>query len=180
VAWDIVPQVSSGDIERIYQQGIIGQNLRENLPAMRADRGSPNTSTITKEFFEDLGALLSFARVRRPTDNAHIERFFGTIKQEEVYIATNYPDEKTARESIGEYIDFYNQHRPHQSLWNFTPLHCHEVNNKTELLNELNTLKIKSKNLRKEMRAAIDDNNFIQENISLIRNYNEFVVQQNL
>jgi hypothetical protein len=35
-------------------------------------------------------------------------------------------------------------------------------------------------NLRKEMRAAIDDNNFIQENISLIRNYNEFVVQQNL
>jgi putative transposase len=179
VAWDLVPQVSSGDIERIYQQGIKNQNLKENLPTMRADRGSPNTSTITKDFFNDLGALLSFARVRRPTDNAHIERFFGTLKQEEVYIAVNYPDEKTARESIGEYIEYYNRDRPHQSLWNFTPQHCHDINNKTDLLNELSDLKRKSKIIRKELRAARADNEFIQENICLIREYNEFVMQQN-
>jgi transposase InsO family protein len=33
-----------------------------------------------------LGAELSFARVRRPTDNALTERFYGTIKQEEIYL----------------------------------------------------------------------------------------------
>jgi len=37
-----------------------------------------------REFFEALGAELSFARVRRPTDNALTERFYRTVKQEDL------------------------------------------------------------------------------------------------
>ena len=41
-----------------------------------------------------------------------------------------------ARRSIGEHIEFYNEKRPHQALWNFTPGYVHRLGNKTELLKE--------------------------------------------
>ncbi len=113
------------------------------------DRGSPDTSAITQEFFDTLAADLSFARVRRPTDNALTERFYGTIKQEEIYLVGNYPDEISAREEIGRYIEQYHHHRPQQSLMNFTPAHVHELNNKSLLLTELKEMKQKTREKRK-------------------------------
>jgi len=74
-----------GVIKAIYQAGLRNQGIAlssKNKPEFRVDRGSPNTSGVTQEFFESLGAELSFARVRRHTDNALTERFYGTINEE--------------------------------------------------------------------------------------------------
>jgi putative transposase len=152
VAFDVVPTVHAGHVKAVYQAGLRGQGISvhsERKPELRVDRGSPNTSRITQEFFEALGAELSFARVRRPTDNALTERFYGTVKQEEIYLVGNYPDETSAREEIGRYIETYNRVRPHQALFNFTPAHVHEVNNKSVLLEELNAIKRKTRERRK-------------------------------
>jgi hypothetical protein len=149
----VVPTVHAGVIKAIYQVGLKNQGIAlqsENKPEFRVDRGSPNTSAITQEFFESLGAELSFARVRRPTDNALTERFYGTIKQEEIYLVGDYPDEISAKEEIGRYIEHYHHHRPHQALMNFTPAHVHELNNKTRLLAELEEMKRKTREKRKE------------------------------
>lgn len=98
---------------------------------------------MTKQFFKDIEADLSFARVHRPADNARTERFYGTIKQEEIYLAGDYQDEETANHEIAKYMNYYCNERPHQSLWNYPPKYVHELNNKTELLNQLKALKIK-------------------------------------
>ena len=98
---------------------------------------------------EIIGSELSFARVRRPTDNAITERFYGTIKQEEIYLVGNYPDERSAQEEIDRYIEFYNTCRPHQALMNFTPAYVHLVNNKTALRDELNAMKRAARQRRK-------------------------------
>lgn len=148
----MVPTVHAGHVKAIYQAGLKNQAISvhsETKPELRVDRGSPNTSWITQEFFEALGAELSFARVRRPTDNALTERFYGTVKQEEIYLVGNYPDETSAREEIGRYIESYNQSRPHQALYNFTPAHVHAVNNKSALLQELNEIKRKTREKRR-------------------------------
>jgi len=152
VAYEVVPTVHAGHVKAVYQAGLKGQGISvhsETKPELRVDRGSPNTSGITQEFFESLGAELSFARVRRPTDNALTERFYGTVKQEEIYLVGNYPDEISAREEIGRYIQFYNESRPHQALFNFTPAYVHKVNNKSVLLQELKTLKSRTREKRK-------------------------------
>jgi len=114
VAWEVVPTVHAGTIKAIYQAGLNNQgiSLSQSKPELRVDRGSPNTSGITQEFFEALGAELSFARVRRPTDNALTERFYGTIKQEEIYLVGNYPDEISAKEEIGRYMERYHHSGP--------------------------------------------------------------------
>ena len=152
IAYEVVPTVHAGCVKAIYCLGLNQQGILMHGPAkpeLRVDRGSPNTSGITQEFFEGLGAELSFARVRRPTDNALTERFYGTVKQEEIYLVGNYPDEQSAREEIGRYIEYYNQRRPHQALYNFTPAHVHQLNNKSTLLQELNEMKTRTRERRK-------------------------------
>jgi len=152
VAFDVVPTVNAGNVKAIYQAGLKAQAISihsKAKPELRVDRGSPNTSGITQEFFEALGAELSFARVRRPTDNALTERFYGTIKQEEIYLVGNYPDEISAKEEIGRYIESYHHSRPHQSLMNFTPAHVHQLNNKSRLLADLKEMKRTTREKRK-------------------------------
>jgi hypothetical protein len=61
----------------------------------------------------------------------------------------NYPDETSAREEIGRYVETYNRTRPHQALFNFTPAHVHEVNNKSMLLQTLAELIHRSREKRK-------------------------------
>lgn len=152
VHFEIVPTVNAGYIKRLYESGLGNFNIPIDWhlkPELRLDQGSPNTARVTKEFFKDIEAELSYARVRRPTDNARTERFYRTIKQEEIYVVGDYQDEETATEVIGEYITWYNKKRPHQALWNFTPKMVHDTNNKTEMLRMLNAIKQKTWSERK-------------------------------
>lgn len=147
IAYRIVPSVNAGVVKALYREGLLSQKIplsASRKPELRLDRGSPNTSRVTRDFFEYISADLSFARVRRPTDNAITERFYGTIKQEEIYLVGNYPDEISACLEIGSYIAYYNNQRPHQALWNFTPKRIHDVNNKSEILKHLRELKRKT------------------------------------
>jgi hypothetical protein len=53
-------------------------------------------------------------------DNLFIERFWRTVKYEEVYLKA-YQNGKDARIGIGDYFRFYNAGRPHQALGYRTP-----------------------------------------------------------
>lgn len=153
VAYRIVPSVHAGEVKALYQEALLSQKIplsASQKPELRVDRGSPNTSRVTQEFFDSIGSELSFCRVRRPTDNAITERFYGTIKQEEIYLVGDYPDALSADLEIGSYIRHYNTERPHQALWNFTPQFVHDVNDKTELLRRLKELKRQTLERRRE------------------------------
>jgi putative transposase len=53
-------------------------------------------------------------------DNVFVERFWRTVKYEEVYLRA-YDSVSEARTSIGRYLNFYNGRRPHSSLDRRTP-----------------------------------------------------------
>jgi transposase InsO family protein len=57
-------------------------------------------SFVTKEFMRTFSAELSPATVRRPTDNAITERFYGTNKQEEIFVVGSYHDLRSAKNEI--------------------------------------------------------------------------------
>ena len=50
----------------------------------------------------------------RALDNIIIERLWRSVKYEEVYLK-GYETGKEARLGIGEYFEYYNHRRPHQS-----------------------------------------------------------------
>jgi len=53
-------------------------------------------------------------------DNVFVERLWKSVKHEEVYLKA-YDCVREAHSSIGNYLDFYNQKRPHSSLDDRTP-----------------------------------------------------------
>ena len=65
--------------------------------------------------FESEGVKISWDGKGRALDNIFVERFWRSLKYEEVYLK-EYKSVKDAREGIGEYMEFYNGERPHQSL----------------------------------------------------------------
>jgi len=51
----------------------------------------------------------------RAFDNIFVERLWRSVKYEEVYLK-DYSSVRDANGSLKQYIDFYNNDRPHQSL----------------------------------------------------------------
>ncbi len=103
-------------------------------PIVRVDQGSPNTAIKTRRLIKDLEMLLSPARAYRPTDNARQERWYRTVKQEEIYCYPTYLSAEIAHLSMASYIEYYNEQRAHQALWNYTPGHVHRLENKSQIL----------------------------------------------
>jgi putative transposase len=62
----------------------------------------------------------------RYSDNLFIERFWRTLKYEEVYLKA-YAQASEARTELGQYILFYNAQRPHQSLGYRTPAQVYDA-----------------------------------------------------
>ncbi len=84
------------------------------------DQGSQFTSADFTGRLEAKRVAISMDGKGRYLDNIFIERFWRSIKYEEIYLKS-YEDIKEARSSIAAWIRFYNFDRPHQSLDNRTP-----------------------------------------------------------
>ena len=138
VAWGIVKTVNQKHIKDIIALAYFSEKIdKKSLkPIIRFDRGSPNMAFSTRRFIKDIGLKISPSRANRPTDNARCERFYRTIKQEEIYYYSEYPSLEIAREMIGKYIEEYNKLRPHQALLNFTPAYVHKTGNKSLVYKE--------------------------------------------
>lgn len=64
------------------------------------------------------GITLRHSRVRKPNDNAHIERFNRTLKEECLGV---WPPEKGVQKKINTYLNYYNNERKHLGIDLQTP-----------------------------------------------------------
>ena len=79
------------------------------------DQGSHFTSPQVTEPLSQTGIQISMDGKGRATDNIFTERFWRSLKYEEVYLA-DYGSPRDARYGIARYMAFYNGERPHQAL----------------------------------------------------------------
>ena len=128
----------------VYSRYIVGWNLSNTLSAectlnvlkqaikdcgnpeiINSDQGSQFTCPLWTEYLEEQGITISMDGRGRALDNIYIERFWRTIKQESIYI---WPaeDGNTLVKGIKEYMNYYNNHRTHQSLDRKTPYDWYE------------------------------------------------------
>ena len=84
------------------------------------DQGSQFTSAEFTGLLISNGIEISMDGKGAWRDNVFIERFWRTIKYEEVYLH-GYDGVAEARQSIGRYLEFYNGRRPHSALDQRTP-----------------------------------------------------------
>lgn len=122
-----------------YSRMIVGWNLSDTLdsiytiqavkdaisnygvPAIiNSDQGSQFTSSEYKQFLSDMHIQQSMDGKSRWADNIMIERWFRSLKTEEIYI-NEYSSPKQLRGRIARYIKQYNNERPHSAIGNRAP-----------------------------------------------------------
>jgi putative transposase len=84
------------------------------------DQGSQFTGTEFTDVLVKNNIAISMDGKGAWRDNVFVERFWRSVKYEEVYLHA-YVDVHEARASLGRYLKFYNTRRPHSSLDRRTP-----------------------------------------------------------
>lgn len=111
VSWQL-----SQTLEMPFVLEAVKSALRQGTPEiMNSDQGSHFTSEQYTELLKDAGVRISMDGKNRALDNIITERFWRTIKYEEIYL-NEYDGPKDARRRIGQFIQHYNFTRRHQSL----------------------------------------------------------------
>jgi putative transposase len=118
VSWTMSEQLTTEFVVETLEEA-----LSKALPAIiNSDQGSQYTS---KAWVESILRRSPEIRISmdgrgRCMDNIFTERFWRTYKYEEVYLK-EYETPRDCRRGTAEYIEHYNNRRPHQSLKNKTP-----------------------------------------------------------
>lgn len=87
---------------------------------LNTDQGCQFTSKAWIELAESHGVRVSMDGKRRWIDNVMVERFWRSLKYEDVYLR-EYQDLVELEAGLTAWIDFYNHRRRHQGLGNKTP-----------------------------------------------------------
>jgi len=86
---------------------------------IQSDHGSEFAKWFSKQVLAS-GVEHRHSRVRRPTDNGHVERFIRTIQQE--CLSRTHRSLKAWEKAIPDFIYYYNTERPHMGINMKTPL----------------------------------------------------------
>lgn len=94
-------------------------SLPFSITTLQSDHGPEFSKWFTKMVAAD-GMAHRHSRVRRPNDNAHLERFNRTIQEECLNRVSR--NLRSWKKEIPEYLRYYNGERPHMGLQMKTPL----------------------------------------------------------
>ena len=122
-----------------YSRKIVGWNLADTLDTIyviqavqsaienngypsiiNSDQGCQFTSAEYKSFLKDNHITQSMDGKSRWADNIMIERWFRSLKTEELYV-NEYASPRALHRAIKTYVDTYNNQRPHEALDYATP-----------------------------------------------------------
>jgi putative transposase len=111
----------SNSLESMFCIEALEIALQKGIPEIvHSDQGVQYTSHAYIDLLNSKEIRVSMSGKGRCWDNIFVERFWRTLKYEEVYLKEyeNYLDTK---ENISTYVDKYNKKRPHSSLGYKTP-----------------------------------------------------------
>ncbi len=117
--------VVSWSLDQTLEQDFVLQAVDQALTLAKpeiwnSDQGSHFTSPQYLDRLKNAQVQISMDGRGRALDNIFTERFWRSVKYEEVYL-NEYEHPRRARQGIGAYLSFYNLERPHQSLDYCTP-----------------------------------------------------------
>jgi putative transposase len=92
---------------------------------INSDQGSQFTGDDYVSFMKSAEIRQSMDGKARWVDNVIIERWFRSLKCDDVYI-NEYPTPKALRQGVEKYVYEYNNERPHQSLKYLRPVQVYE------------------------------------------------------
>jgi transposase-like protein len=151
IAWLLTDGMGSEDVKRTLDLAIESTGIDSpeviHRPRLLSDNGSCYIAGDLKEYLADAGIGHVRGRPYHPMTQGKIERYHRTMKN--VIKLENYymPWELEGR--IGEFVEYYNHRRVHESLDNLTPADVYLGRDKEILAARQ---KVKEQTLRRRMR----------------------------
>lgn len=119
IAFDIAEKADVEFVRKTFDSAFENRQPSAGL-TFHSDQGSQYTAFKFRKHLRHLGVKQSFSNPGTPLDNAVAESFFACMKREE--LSHNYYDTmEDLRKDVFNYIDFFNNMRPHQRLGMQTP-----------------------------------------------------------
>ena len=116
VSWEL-----DQTLEMPFVLTAVEQALASASPVIvNSDQGSDFTSPQYIHLLKAHAVQISMDSKGRALDNIFTERLWRTVKYENIYLQ-DYQSPREARQGIRDYLTYYNQQRPHQSLGYQTP-----------------------------------------------------------
>ena len=100
--------------------GLVYPGEEDARPVLRNDNGKVLTSRRFVGRCAQYGLSQEFITPYTSQQNGMVERFFRSLKEECIWLH-NFEDFEHARDTIEEWVEFYNTQRPHQSLGYLSP-----------------------------------------------------------
>jgi putative transposase len=120
ISWRLSPT-----LEGVFCIEALQAALLQGTPSIfNSDQGSQFTAGAFTEVLLAAGVRISMDGKGSYHDNIFTERFWRSVKYEEVYLK-DYTSIEEAKAGLAAYIDFYNKQRPHQALAYQTPEQVH-------------------------------------------------------
>lgn len=122
MGWELSDTLETAEVIKAVKEAV----QTYGAPAiLNSDQGSQFTSNEYKKLLKELHIVQSMDGKSRWADNIMIERWFRSFKTEEIYI-NEYRSPRQLRTAIREYVDKYNNLRPHEALDYKTPKSVYE------------------------------------------------------
>lgn len=119
VSYSISEYIDTALIKRAFLDAFRRREFPNPL-VFHSDRGTQYTSLAFRNLLKQYHVTQSSSAPGSPHDNAVAESFFASIKKEDLR-RNYYKTEEEFRIAIKEYVEFYNDYRPHQRLGFLTP-----------------------------------------------------------
>lgn len=120
VGWSLGPNKDAKLTMRALDNAISNRGARSGL-IFHTDRGIEYAAYDVRTRLAALGIAQSMNRPGKPTDNAHMESFFHSMKSDVIH-AVSFGDERELRSVVCRYVDFYNRRRLHSALGYRSPV----------------------------------------------------------
>lgn len=124
VSYSISEHINAELVKHAFLEAFHSRGNPEKL-TFHSDQGTQYTAFEFRQLLKQLGVIQSFSAPGSPHDNAVAESFFASIKKED-FRRNFYKTEEEFQVAVAEYIEFYNDYRPHQRLGSLTPNQAEE------------------------------------------------------
>jgi len=116
ISWELSPSLAQPFVTLAVSRAL----ATAHPLIFNSDQGSHFTSSQYTGLVLTAGSRLSMDGKGRALDNIFTERLWRTIKYENIYLMDYLTNDQTLA-GLSDYLDFYNNRRPHQSLNYRTP-----------------------------------------------------------